>query len=793
MAKNLVIVESPAKAKTIKKYLGKDFEVKASVGHVRDLPKSNIGVDVDSGFEPTYVVSKGKEKVVQELKKAADKATEIYLATDPDREGEAIAWHIREALKRKGRVFHRVMFHEITKDAVKEALAEPEELNASRFESQQARRILDRLVGYNISPLLWDKVKRGLSAGRVQSVALRVIVEREREIQAFVPKEYWSLTAALKADTPPPFQSKLHKIGKKKAELANEEETTAVVDRVREAEWSVAKVTKKRVRRGPLAPLVTSTMQMEAFNKLGFPAGKTMSLAQKLYEGIDMKDQGTAGLITYMRTDSTRISPAAQAEAKQFIIDRFGAEYAPKKANVFKSPKRAQDAHEAIRPTSALRTPEQMAKFLPKDAAALYGLVWRRFMASQMAAAQIDQTSIDIAAADCTFRSSGSIFAFKGWRELWPADEKEGNGLPDLTEGEKLKLDKLDPKQHFTQPPPRYTDASLVKELEDKGIGRPSTYASILTTLQDKEYAERIKGRFHPSELGMVVTDLLVKSFPQLLDSDFTAKMENDLDRVEEGDQGWQDTLGQFYDPFVKDLEQARESMADLKGQGLATDVKCPTCGKPMNIRLGRAGQFLACTGYPECKTTRDFTRQEDGSIKPDEVEEINEECPNCGQPMQVKSGRFGKFLACTGYPDCKTTKPMPGEERERQEPIPTDEICDKCGAPMVIKRSRWGSQFIACSAYPKCKNSKPLPTGIKCPKEDCGGDLVERSSKRGRKFYGCSNYPKCDYVVWQRPIDRKCPECEHPFMLLKQLKAGPTLACPEKGCGHKEPAPDDI
>ncbi len=796
MAKSLLIVESPAKAKTIKKYLGKDFEVKASIGHVRDLPKNDLGVDVENGFEPTYVVSSGKEKVIKDLKRAADKAEEIYLATDPDREGEAIAWHIKEALDKKDRVFRRVLFHEITKEAIQKALENPEELNRDRFESQQARRILDRLVGYNISPLLWDKVKRGLSAGRVQSVALRLIVERERAIRAFVPEEYWSLTARLKAAdpsaiaSPPAFEARLSKIEGKKADIKNEEAVRAVVESLRDQPFSVAKVTKKGVKKRPLPPLVTSTMQMEAFNKLGFPAAKTMSVAQKLYEGVELGDEGAVGLITYMRTDSPRLSPAAQAEAKQFIVDNFGPDYAPARPTVFKSPKRAQEAHEAIRPTSVRRTPEEVKKYLTKDGAKLYELIWRRFVASQMAPAVIDQTGVDITAGECLFRASGSVVRFEGWRKVWPNNDKEGDGLPELTEGQALELIKLDPKQHFTQPPPRFTDASLVKELEERGIGRPSTYASILTTLQDKEYANRVKGRYQPTELGMLVTDLLVESFPRLMDAAFTAQMEGDLDQVEEGKVGWRETLTKFYGPFSEALQRARESMADLKGQGLPTDVKCPNCGKPMHIRLGRAGQFLACTGYPECKTTSDFTRDENGNIVPEASETVEETCPNCGKPMRVKSGRFGRFLACTGYPDCKTTKPLNGED-ERPADEPTDEKCDKCGAPMVIKRSRWGSRFMACSAYPKCKNSKPLPIGVACPRPDCGGQLVERSSKRGKVFYGCSNYPDCDYVAWQKPVDKACPECGHPFMLLKKLKAGPTYACPAKGCGHKEPAQD--
>lgn len=784
--RKLLIVESPAKARTIKKYVGPEFEVKASVGHVRDLPVSKIGVDVDEGFAPTYVVSKGKEKVIADLKRVAAKVDEIFLGPDPDREGEAIAWHIREALrsKKKDQTFHRVLFHEITKEAVAAALASPEPVNQTRFESQQARRILDRLVGYNISPLLWDKVKRGLSAGRVQSVALRILVDRERAIQAFKPTEYWSLKVNLEGAEPPPFEARLAKIDKKKAELPDEATTTGVVDELKGATFSVEKIKKRRLRPRPAAPFITSTLQQEAFNKLNFPAAKTMSVAQQLYEGIELGKEGAVGLITYMRTDSTRIADQAQAEARAHIGQAYGQDYLPAKPPTYKSPKRAQEAHEAIRPTSAERTPDRIKSFLSKDQAALYGLIWRRFVASQMAPAQVDQTSVDIAAGRFTFRASGSIQRFDGFRRLYDIEEKDQKRLPDLKEGQELKRLGLTPKQHFTQPPPRFTDASLVKELEERGIGRPSTYASILSTIVNKNYAARQKGRFHPSDLGMVVTDLLVESFPNLLDETFTAAMESELDRIEEGRISWQEILSKFYQPFTETLAEAKVSMVDLKRKGFPTDIECPTCGQQMVIRLGRNGQFLACSGYPDCKSTSNFTRDEEGKIIPEQPQEVDEECPTCGKPMMIRSGRYGQFLACTGYPECKTTKPLEGED-ERPPDVPTDEICDKCGSPMVIKTGRTGNRFLACTAYPKCKNAKGLPTGVKCPRADCDGDLVERTSRRGKVFYGCSKYPKCDYVVWHPPVDEPCPMCGHPHQIRKELRSGIFMACPKKGCKY--------
>ncbi len=790
MGRKLLIVESPAKAKTIKRYLGSDFDVRASVGHVRDLPVNDLGVDVAQGFEPKYVLIKDKEKVIRELKKAAARVEEVFLGPDPDREGEAIAWHIRQALGQKDKTFHRVLFHEITREAVNKALADPKPLDQNRFDSQQARRILDRLVGYNISPLLWDKVKRGLSAGRVQSVALRLIVERERDIWAFEPQEYWSLTALLAAAEPPPFEAKVVKVDQEKAELGNEAEVEKVVAALEGRPFEVVKVLKKRLKPRPAPPFITSTLQQEAFNKLGFAAAKTMRLAQRLYEGVDVGGEGAVGLITYMRTDSTRVIPQAQAQARDFIDQAFGSQYRPAKPPFYKSPKAAQEAHEAVRPTSVFRSPKKIRGALSKEMAALYELIWRRFLASQMAPAEVDRTSADIQAGRFTFRATGTKILFDGFRKVYGPDNDGESRLPHLAEGQKLDLKKLTPKQHFTQPPPRYTDASLVKEIFDNVIGRPSTYAAIMSTLLEKEYVKQQKGRFQPSDLGVLVSDLLVGSFPELMDVSFTAQMEKNLDRIEEGQAGWRETLNQFYGPFAQTLAQAKRGMADLKKKGLPTDLKCPNCGAGMVVKFGRSGQFLACSAYPKCKTTSDFIRDESGRIVPQGPQEVEQSCPACGRPMVERSGRFGRFLACSAYPECKTTKPL-GRRQERPPDEPTEERCDKCGAPMVIKTSGRFGRFLACSAYPKCKNAKPIPTGVACPREGCGGMLAERVSKRGKVFFGCTNYPKCDYVLWQRPVAKPCPECGHPFLLRKELKAGPILACPQKGCGHKEPAQD--
>ena len=739
MAKNLLIVESPAKARTIKKYLGPDFEVKASVGHVVDLPPKSLGVDINSDFTPEYQVIKGKEKVVKELKQSAKKAREIFLAPDPDREGEAIAWHLAQQMGGPTERFHRVLFHELTRKAIEKAVAEPERLNTNRFASQQARRILDRLVGYQISPLLWDKVRRGLSAGRVQSVALRLVVERERAIHAFDPQEYWDLTAYLAADQPPVFKARLTHFNGKKFAPQNEAETMTALEAVKGQSFSVKKVVKRERKQKAAAPFITSTLQQEAYRKLGYTPKRTMSIAQRLYEGLET-GEGAVGLITYMRTDSTRLAAEAVQEVRRFIGERFGQDFLPARPNVYKARAGAQEAHEAIRPTSALRTPDGLARFLKKDELSLYRLIWNRFVACQMAPAVFDRTQADIIAGPGLFRASGQVMKFKGFTAVYTEGKDEetesaANGLkdgalPPLAEGQGLKLDKFEPKQHFTQPPPRFTEASLVRELEEKGIGRPSTYATILSTLQDKDYVVKLNKRhLCPSHLGMAVTDLLVESFPRVMEVDFTAGLEKSLDQVEEGREDWRQLLKEFYGPFSKALKTAKTEMRQIKGKGLPTDIKCPQCGQPMTIRMGKHGDFLACTAYPECKSTSDFTLDEKGKIvMAAPAVDPDVQCSQCGAPMTVKNGPYGPFLACTAYPKCKHVMELDseGRPREKEPPQALGEKCPKCEGELLLKNTRNGGKFIACSNYPKCRYSRGLPVGVACPQ--CGGDLVEKT-----------------------------------------------------------------
>ncbi len=706
MAKSLVIVESPAKAKTINKFLGKDFTVLASVGHVKDLPKSKLGVEIEKGFEPHYEVIKGKASTIKELKKAGKAAEKIYLAPDPDREGEAIAWHIAEEIDKKKEKSLRVLFNEITEKAVRDAIAHPTELDQQKFEAQQARRVLDRLVGYQVSPILWDKVRRGLSAGRVQSVAVRLICDREREVQAFVPKEYWSVTAELEKEQAR-FKAKLAKIDGKKIELSNGDETNEVVAELKGAEYRVASVEKKEVKRRPSPPFTTSKLQQEASRKLGFTAKKTMTLAQQLYEGVDIGSEGPVGLISYMRTDSTRISSEALAAARSYIESKWGAQYLPAAPAVYKSGKKSQDAHEAIRPTYFQHDPDSVKSYLSRDQFRLYQLIWNRFIACQMTPALIDQTRVQIAAGRCTFAASGSVVKFPGFMAVYvegkDVDEEAEETLPQLAEAEVLSLVSLTPAQHFTQPPPRFTEATLVKELEENGIGRPSTYAAIISTIQDREYVVKEGRQLKPTELGFLVTDMLIESFPEILNVEFTAHMEEELDMIEEGSMPWRKAMEEFYGPFSKSLEKAKKDMKNVKAEEVPTDIACDKCGKPMVIKWGRKGKFLACTGYPECKNTKDFKTDEEGKVIALEREEqvVETACPKCGKPMVLKSGRFGRFLACSDYPDCKTTL--------------------------------------------------PYSTGIPCPNDD-GGMLVERRTKRGRVFFSCSLYPKCDYATWKLP-----------------------------------------
>ena len=767
MAKSLIIVESPAKARTISSYLKDEYVIKASVGHIKDLPESRLGVDIDNGFSPEYQVIQGKVKVLKEIKTAAQKAKEVYLATDPDREGEAIAWHIAEEVRRPGGNIHRVLFNEITARSVREAMLKPERLNQNKFEAQQARRILDRLVGYMVSPLLWDKVRRGLSAGRVQTVAVRLLCEREEEIRKFVPQEYWTLEASLEGKNPPPFKAYLLRIDSEKAEIRNETEARSIKKDLASLPFSVKQVERKERRKNPPPPYITSQLQQEAWRKLRFTAKKTMSIAQRLYEGIELGQEGPVGLITYMRTDSVRIAPEALAVVRQFIQEKYGAEYLPEKPNYYKSRKTAQEAHEAIRPTSMKYEPAAVKSFLTKDQAALYELIWNRFVACQMNPAVYDQTTVDIGAGKYTFRAAGSVLLFPGFMALYiEAVEENGEGedkegkLPELTEGEALKVLELLPEQHFTQPPPRYSEATLIKELEEKGIGRPSTYAAILDNIQEREYVAKGKGRLFPTDLGCLVTDLLVAHFQDIFDVQFTAQMEDELDKVEEGEMKWTRALEDFYDPFQKDLEKAKVEMEDIKWKGISTDLTCDKCGAPMVIKLGRHGQFLACSNYPECKNTKEFQRNEAGEIQVVEAEPVQEKCEKCGALMVIKTGRFGKFLACSNYPECKNTKKMmvngEGKLEVAQDEV-SSEACEKCGSPMLVKSGRFG-KFLACSKYPECKNTKrigaagkgkgeastPDPTGEDC--EKCGSPLVYRKGRFGT-FIACSNYPRCRYT----------------------------------------------
>jgi DNA topoisomerase I len=799
MAKNLVIVESPAKAKTIGKYLGKDFLVKASLGHVKDLPKKNLSVDVDNDFTPVYEVIEGKKKLIAELKTAAKSSDNIYLAADPDREGEAICYHLQEELKdskngKKSPKIFRVMFNEITKNAIQKAFEKPMAVNLHLVDAQQARRVLDRIVGYKISPLLWDKVRRGLSAGRGQTVALRLIVDREREIKAFQTREYWSIDVNLAAKKPPQLTAHLAKKNDENVEIANEASAKAIVSAVDGVDYIVRSVVNKEKRRNPVPPFITSTIQQEAARKLRFSVKRTMMLAQKLYEGVELsKEEGATGLITYMRTDSVRVSNDAVDEVRAMITDRWGAEYRPAAPNVYKGKKDAQDAHEAIRPTSAMRSPESVEKFLAEDEMKLYRLIWMRFVASQMTPAVFDQTTIDVDAkgkdgAAYLFRATGSVPKFDGFLKVYQEgkDEKDEeddelkNKLPAVTAGEVLKFKAILPEQHFTEPPPRFTEATLVKELEAKGVGRPSTYASILSTIQEREYVRKDGGKFTPTELGMVVTDLLLESFDDLFDVTYTARMEGELDDIEEGKLDWRVAMSEFYERFQKDLKHAERHMTDIKRMEEPTDQICEKCGKPMVIKWGRHGKFIACTGYPECTNTREIAQE--GVTEQDEAEY----CDNCGRPLVLKKGRFGQFLACSGYPDCKTTKQL-GAGQKPQD-VPLDESCPQCGNKLVKKFGRFG-EFVACSNYPTCKYVKQKTIGVKCP--NCSeGEIIERRSKRGKTFYGCNRYPECDFVAWGKPLPEKCPECGGSYLIEKFLKSGAFAQCPNGECKFKKPLP---
>src|SRR4051812_17469938 len=800
MAKALVVVESPAKAKTINKYLGRNYKVIASMGHVRDLPKSKLGVDIGEDFEPSYEVIASRKKVLKELKDAAKESEDIFIATDPDREGEAIGWHLAEELGAGNRKkIRRLMFNEITKRGILSALDHPTTINKQMVDAQQARRVVDRLVGYKISPILWDKVRRGLSAGRVQSVALKLVCDREGEIDAFVPEEYWNITARLAAAVPPEFEAKLQKRDGSTIKVGSQAEADVVLTDLKQAEWVVGSVTTKERKKNAVPPFITSKLQQAA----RFPVKKTMMIAQQLYEGIELPgDEGSVGLITYMRTDSTRVSEQALTDVREYIGTKFGPDFVPEKATVYKTKADAQDAHEAIRPTSMQYDPDSVRAHLTPDQLYLYRLIWNRFVASQMPPATFDETIVDIRASDYLFRVKGTVPKFPGWLAAYgqtadlaekPETEKDKDEeesvsgvLPPLAEGDRLELKVLRPEQKFTQPPPRFTEATLVKELEENGIGRPSTYASIIGVLQDRDYANKVEGKFKPTALGMIITDLLIKSFDDILDVEYTRSLEEDLDRIEQGKADYKGTLATFYKKFKKDLAKASKEMQNLK-EGIKTEEVCDRCGKGMVIKVGKFGPFVACSGYPDCTNTRELEKSDPGET----VEAEDEACENCGKPMVVKRGRFGQFLACTGYPDCKTTRKLitsGGSLKAAKPDQILDEKCPRCESNLVIKQGRFG-EFTACTKYPECKYVKLKGTGVMCPTDN--GEIVEWKSRRGKVFYGCANYPDCDFTLWKRPVAEACPTCGAPFLLEKiTKKAGRQLICSKEDCDYVRDAP---
>jgi DNA topoisomerase-1 len=834
MTKSLVIVESPAKAKTIEKYLGKGFEVRASVGHIMDLPKNDIGVELEHRtFEPKLVVSPGKEKVVDQLKKLAAKADEIYLAPDPDREGEAIAYHLALQLginAKERKKIKRVTFNEITKKAVQEAFNHARDVDQNLVDAQQTRRVLDRLVGYQISPLLWDKVRRGLSAGRVQTVAVRLIVEREREIGSFQPVEYWTLDAMLHPEkqAEKTFKARFVGIDGEPVRVSNGtdkdgkalwisnalagkaamDETVAALEK---AKWTLASVQATEKQRRPLPPFITSQLQRDASNKLGFNVRRTMGVAQRLYEGVDVGAEGTAGLITYMRTDSPRVAPEAVAGAREWVTKNLGAQYLPASPNAYKGKKDAQDAHEAIRPTDASRTPESIARYLSDEQLKLYRLIWQRFVASQMVPAVYDVTTANIAAKSAKngktydFRVSGSVLRFDGFLKVYEVaeekkdeDDESSNRLPILDGVKALELEKLENEQHFTQPPPRYNEASLVKELEERGIGRPSTYASIINTIQDREYVVKhggSRGRFYPTEIGVVVCDLLVKNFPYIFDTAYTAKLETELDDIEEGKEKWTDLLNGFYGYFEEELKDAGKNMENIKRMEQVTGEKCEVCGSPLVLKWGKFGTFFACSAYNKKDPASCTFTKENIAAKPDlntpeaqEAGETEEYCENCGKVMIMRRGLFGPFMSCPDYnadPPCKTFRKL-SQKQQQKPPEPTGEDCPLCGKPLVLRQGAYG-EFVSCSGYPKCKYIKQnLIEGMKCPK--CGtGDIAERKARRGNVFWGCTNYPKCDFTSNLKPVAKKCPECGSPYLVEKTLKSGVFLECPNKKKGAEE------
>jgi DNA topoisomerase-1 len=745
-------VESPAKARTIKKYVGSRYDVKASVGHVRDLPQKTLGVDLERDFAPTYVTIPKKQKVVRELRAAAKKASSVIMATDPDREGEAIAWHVAEELELPSEQVGRAVFHEVTRPAVLEALQNPTRIDADKVNAQQARRILDRLVGYQVSPLLWKVFFPGLSAGRVQTVALRLICEREEEIEAFQPVEYWKIAALLEAEGKS-FTAELFKEDGKEPELGSEAAALAVLESVRGRPFVVGAVEEKERRRNPYPPFITSTLQQDASRRFGFGARKTMRLAQELYEGLELGDEGAVGLITYMRTDSTRVSLLAVDQARGYVAEAFGDEYLPETPRQYRVGKAAQDAHEAIRPTDVGRIPDAIRNDLTADQFKIYQTIWLRFVASQMAAAVYDQTTVDFFPTDRhQFRARGSVLKFPGFVKVYDeaAGESAGPGaeetdLPRLEQGQETTVLDLTSSQHFTQPPPRFSEATLVKELEADGIGRPSTYATIISTLLDRDYVRLERRRLIPTLLGREVLKTLVHNLEDVFNVEFTSEMEGELDKVEEGELGWVAAVRDFYRRFQPHV--AKGKRLELPPGLFHSGQTCDKCGSEMVVKWTKRGPFLGCSAYPACRNTKPL-------FAPGEEPDLDEKCPRCGGDLVARSGRFGPFVACENAPDCSYSKSLRGEAEPEQ---PTEEKCPNCGSAMVIKTGRFG-RFVACSNYPACKTTKPIGLGLPCPKD--GGELVERRTKRGKVFYGCANYPACDFAVWNRPVAIDCPHC---------------------------------
>ena len=757
MADKLIIVESPAKSRTIEKYLKGEYHVEATMGHIVDLPKKEFGIDIENGFKPKYVVIDEKKKVVSNLKKKAKNYSEIYLAADPDREGEAICYHLKNLLNSKDKKIYRVLFNEITPTGIAKALEVPGDVDLNKFNAQQTRRIVDRIVGYKVSPLLWEKVKRGLSAGRVQTVALRIICEREEQIRKFQKEEYWTITAEfVKDDTP--FNSRLIeiegkkvRIGNKKADITidNKQLAEQVKKELEEGNFVVESIKRKQKRRNPLPPFITSKLQQEAARVLDFPVKKTMRIAQRLYEGVDIGD-GPVGLITYMRTDSTRISKEAIESARSFISEKFGKGELPSKPNVFSTKNNAQDAHEAIRPTSVLRTPESVAKYLSKDELSLYSLIWKRFVASQMKPAIFEETEVKIKNGKYTLEASGTILKKEGFLKVYNPGVGKDKLLPEIEEGESLNLNKIETKQNFTTPPPRFTEATLVKELESNGIGRPSTYATIISVIQNRAYVLMKEKKFYPTALGELVNKLLVSSFPKIFEINYTANLEKELDGIEEGKLNYLEVLKKFYTEFERFLKRAEEEMVNVKRAGVPIGEKCEKCGAEMVKKVGKFGVFIACSNYPECKNTREVVESADG----EEANGDKKHCPKCGAELVLKSGKYGKFYTCSNYPECDYRESLNGNGNWAKT---LDKECPECGRPLVERKGKYG-KFIACSGYPECRyieKEKPKEFDIVCPK--CGkGKIVQRKTRRGKVFYGCSRYPDCDYASWTMPEEEK-------------------------------------